>query len=87
MITRKIFEHPNDDMLRVLKRLTLEHGSAEFPFGIQYLPGCGTFEGYEDSGAPMGASFDGRKKGQTLAQDYSPQNFYMDKNIGESQWL
>jgi pyruvate-formate lyase len=73
-------------MLVLFKSLTHEHGSEAAPFGFQYLPGCGTFENYEDAGTSMGASFDGRKKGQTLAQDYSPQNFLIDKNIGDPKY-
>jgi hypothetical protein len=48
-------------------------------FGIQLLPGCGTFEGYLDSGIPMGASFDGRKKSDALAQDFSRQPSLADQ--------
>lgn len=42
-ITRKIFEQPSDDMLRLFKSLTNTHGSESAPFGFQYLPGGGTF--------------------------------------------
>lgn len=73
-------------MLRLFKSLTHIHGSETAPFGFQYLPGGGTFENYEDFGTGIGASFDGRKKGQTLAQDYSPQNFLMDKTIGDYKY-
>lgn len=69
-------------MLLLFKTLTHRHGSEAAPFGFQYLPGCGTFENFEDLGTGCGASFDGRKKGQPLAQDYSPQNYLMDKVIG-----
>lgn len=34
----------------------------------------------------MGASFDGRKKGQTLAEDYSPQNYLVDRPIGDTKF-
>jgi pyruvate-formate lyase len=81
-ITRDIFTHPNNQMLSLFKNLTHTYGSAEHPFGFQYLPGCGTFENFEDFGTDRGASFDGRKKAQTLAQDYSPQNFLIDLPIG-----
>jgi pyruvate-formate lyase len=73
-------------MLTLFKSLTHTHGSAKAPFGFQYLPGGGTFENFLDFGSGIGASFDGRKKGQTLANDYSPQNFFMDKNIGEAKY-
>jgi pyruvate-formate lyase len=42
------------------------------------MPGCGTFENYDDAGSGYGASFDGRKKAQTIGEDYAPQNFLMD---------
>ena len=73
-------------MLLLFKTLTHRHGSESAPFGFQYLPGCGTFENYDDAGSGCGASFDGRKKGQTLAQDYSPQNYLMDKAIGTEKF-
>lgn len=34
----------------------------------------------------MGASFDGRKKGQAIAEDYVPQNFFLDKEIGDRKY-
>lgn len=34
----------------------------------------------------MGASFDGRKKGQAIAEDYAPQNFFLDKEIGDRKY-
>ena len=54
--------------------------------GFQYMPGCGTFENYADVGAGRGASFDGRLKGETIAQDYSPQNYLMDIEVDNRQF-
>lgn len=54
-------------MLTLFKTLTAKYGSKNSPFGFQYLPGCGTFENFADVGAAIGASFDGRKKGQPVA--------------------
>ena len=78
LITRKIFEEPNENMLKLFKTLTYKYGSKEAPFGFQYLPGCGTFENFADVGADIGASFDGRKKAQPVAEDLAPQNFLFD---------
>lgn len=50
------------------------------------MPGTSTFENFVDFGASMGASFDGRKKGQSLAQDFSPQNYLMDKIVGDKKY-
>jgi pyruvate-formate lyase len=73
-------------MLTLFKSLTHQYGTATAPFGFQYLPGGATFENYEDFGTQIGASFDGRKKSQSLAQDSSPQNFLMDKNFGDDKF-
>ena len=78
LITRKIFEEPNENMLKLFKTLTYKYGSKEAPFGFQYLPGCGTFENFADVGADIGASFDGRKKAQPVAEDLAPQNYLFD---------
>lgn len=77
-ITRNIFEHPSENMLKLFKTLTYKFGSKDAPFGFQYLPGCGTFENFGDVGADFGASFDGRKKGQAVAEDLAPQNYLLD---------
>lgn len=50
------------------------------------MPGCGTFENFYDFGQGLGASFDGRKKAQSVAEDYAPQNFLYDKTIGDRQF-
>ena len=73
-------------MLSNFKKYAHLYGTKEYPFGFQYMPGCGTFENYADVGADRGASFDGRKKGQSIAEDYAPQNFFLDKNIGDPNY-
>lgn len=42
------------------------------------MPGCGTFENYQDNGFDLGASFDGRLKHESLAEDFSLQPYYAD---------
>lgn len=81
LITRKIFEQPDDALLRIFKTLTYKYGSKEAPFGFQYAPGGATFSGFADQGMDVGASFDGRKKSQALAEDYSPQNLMGDISL------
>jgi len=73
-------------MLKLFKRLTRTYATPNAKFGFQYMPGCGTFENYADFGIDMGASFDGRKKNQTLVEDLAPQNFLMDKHIGDPNY-
>jgi hypothetical protein len=85
-ITRKIFEEPNPGLLNLFKTLTYRFASKEAPFGFQYVPGAGTFENYCDLGAFIGASFDGRKKGQPVADDFSPQNLPIDIDIRNNRY-
>lgn len=85
-ITRKIFEEPSPAMLGLFKTYTYKLGSKEAPFGFQYMPGGGSFEGYADIGADMGASFDGRKKGQAIGEDNSPQNYPLDIPIDDPRY-
>jgi pyruvate-formate lyase len=96
-IARNIFAKPRLDMLRLLKTLTYKYAWEDktkkkgdpkrlIKFGFQYMPGCGTFENYADFGAFLGASFDGRKKGQAVAEDYAPQNFLLDIPIGDTNF-
>lgn len=73
-------------MLTVFKKLTYQFGTKEAPFGFQYLPGCGTFENFADVGSGLGASFDGRKKAQPLAEDYAPQNLHLDINVNDPKY-
>ena len=77
-ITVDMFENPNTQTLGLLKRLTNTFGNDKVKFGLQIMPGSGTFENYEDAGSAMGASFDGRLKGESVAQDMSLQNYLMD---------
>ena len=73
------FANPIPQFLGTLKRLANSNtNERNKTFGFQITPGGATFENFEDAGAPLGASFDGRLKGQTLAQDFSPQNYLMD---------
>lgn len=64
----------------------MNYGSEKYPFGFQYLPGCGTFENYADVGSGIGASFDGRKKAQALAEDFAPQNGIYDINVHDPKF-
>lgn len=53
------------------------------------MPGSATFAGFVDNGVGIGASFDGRKKGQAIAQDFSTQNYLMDLDFnkpGNYEW-
>lgn len=40
------------------------------------MPGCGTFENYQDNGYELGASFDGRLKSESVANDFCPQPYF-----------
>lgn len=73
-------------MLKLFKNLALKYGSEKHPFGFQYLPGCGTFENFADVGAGIGASFDGRKKAQAVAEDYAPQNAIFDISVTDPKF-
>jgi hypothetical protein len=42
------------------------------------MPGAASFAGFVDNGFNVGASFDGRKRFQSIAQDFSTQNLMMD---------
>ena len=44
------------------------------------MPGCGTFENYQDNGFDLGASFDGRLKHESVAEDFSLQPYYADSD-------
>ena len=85
-ITRKIFEEPSPAMLGLFKTLTYKLGSKEAPFGFQYLPGGATFAGFADIGTDIGASFDGRKKGQAVSEDNAPQNLLMDIDVNDPRF-
>lgn len=65
-------------MMNTYKRLAKTFGTKEHPFGIVYMPGAATFAGFVDNGFNVGASFDGRKRFQSIAQDFSTQNLLMD---------
>ncbi len=65
--------------------MTYKYGSKEAPFGFQYAPGGATFSGFADQGMDVGASFDGRKKSQALADDYSPQNLMGDISLEDTK--
>jgi|JI81AbrownRNA_FD_contig_101_387902_length_4093_multi_2_in_0_out_0_8 pyruvate-formate lyase len=73
-------------MLNTLKTLTYRYGTKDAPFGFQYIPGSATFAGFCDVGVGIGASFDGRKKGQPVADDFSPQNFLMDLQVDNTRF-
>jgi hypothetical protein len=85
-LARKVFEEPRPAMLNLMKTLTYKYATKDAPFGFQYVPGCGTFENYADMGAGIGASFDGRKKAQPLAEDFAPQNFLNDINVRDPRY-
>lgn len=59
----EIFSNPNQNTLNMMKTLTSDFSSEKRKFGIQVMPGCGTFENYEDAGCDLGPSFDGRLRG------------------------
>jgi hypothetical protein len=59
-------------------------GSKKHPFGFFYMPGSATFAGFVDNGFNVGASIDGRKRLQAVAQDFSTQNYLMDKDVNTS---
>lgn len=82
-IVRDVFEKPDAGLLNIYKRLAKTFGTKEHPFGFLYMPGNATFAGFVDNGFNAGASFDGRKKLQALAQDFSTQNYLMDKNANK----
>lgn len=48
--------------MKTLEDITTKFTSDKAKFGIQVMPGCGTFENYQDNGYDLGASFDGRLK-------------------------
>jgi len=85
LIMRKIFEQPDEGLLRIFKTLTYKYGSKEAPFGFQYAPGGATFSGFADQGMDIGASFDGRKKSQALADYYSPQGLMYDISLDDQR--
>ena len=69
-----------------MKDLTSRFTNEKAKFGFQVMPGCGTFENYEDNGIGCGPSFDGRLKGETLAEDFSLQNYLMDQQPSKKKY-
>ena len=84
-LVRDVFENPDAGMISTYKRLAKTFGTKKHPFGVQYMPGAATFAGFVDNGFLVGASFDGRKKCQPMAQDFSTQNFLVDKDVNENK--
>lgn len=79
-----MFSSPVPEFMSTMKRLASQKTSATNPtFGFQIMPGSGTFENYQDAGYLCGPSFDGRLRAQTIAEDYSPQNYLMDEEPKE----
>lgn len=88
-IVRDVFEKPDDDLLNIYKKVAKKYGTKEHPFGFLYMPGSATFAGFVDNGFLVGASFDGRKRFQSLAQDFSTQNLPIDidpNNLKNYEW-
>jgi hypothetical protein len=49
------------------------------------MPGSASFAGFYDNGFNVGASFNGRKKFQSVAQDFSTQNYLLDKDVNQDK--
>lgn len=79
-ITVEVFSDPTEktqELMSVLiNNFTDENRNK---FSLQVMPGGGSFENYEDAGCDCGPSFDGRLRGETIAQDFSPQPYLMDQ--------
>ncbi|XP_047137259.1 uncharacterized protein LOC100198634 isoform X1 [Hydra vulgaris] len=67
---------PKYTLNNIVKSLTEKYGTSDEKNGkkpfINFQLGSGTFEGYVGWGLGIGASADGRRKGQPLASDMSP---------------
>ena len=85
-ITVDLFANPKPNTLNMMKDLTSRFTNENATFGFQAMPGCGTFENYEDNGVGCGPSFDGRLKGETLSEDMSLQNYLMDQQPSNKKY-
>ncbi len=65
------FTRPIPQTVAQMKAMAVKMGTKEYPFGLQYQAGVGTFENHVEMGAWSGASADGRRLGTTIASDLS----------------
>ncbi len=70
-ISIETFTHPIPQTQATMKAMAMKMGTKEYPFGLQYQAGVGTFENHVEMGAWSGASADGRRLGTTIASDLS----------------
>ena len=85
-ITVDFFAKPQKNTLNMMKDLTSRFTNENAKFGFQAMPGCGTFENYEDAGCDCGPSFDGRLRGETITEDFSVQNYLMDQQPSNKKY-
>lgn len=80
-----VFTDPALPTARTMVELAKRIGTPEHPFGLQILPGVGTFENHVEFGAMCGASAEGRRSGQPLASDLSPTPSFADRPIDHQE--
>lgn len=61
-------------------------GTKDHKFGVQFTPGCGTFENYLEFGLMCGASPDGRRNGDPIASDLSSMPMYSYKEPNRARY-